>query len=146
MTHQQNQFNQYPIMRIPQEFNRFIKKMFQEPIFQAPSDFAMNVREEAHQYIVEAELPGIKPEDIEIELHGNVLTIKGERREEEYREGVRSHLIESRYGAFYRSFTLPEHINAERITAETRNGILYVYLPKDPSQGPRKIEINKPTH
>jgi HSP20 family protein len=55
-------------------------------------------------------------------------------------------LVESRYGAFYRSFTLPEHIDADRITAETRDGMLYVYLPKDPSQGPRKIEIKKHTH
>jgi HSP20 family protein len=77
MTHQQNPYNQHPIKRIPQEINRLMQKMFQEPLFQSPSDFAMNVHEEAHQYIVEAELPGIRPEDIEIELHGNVLTIKG---------------------------------------------------------------------
>lgn len=140
----QNQ-NQHPILRLQNEFNQIMNRFFNEPLFAQPSSFmpAINVKEEENRYVVEAELPGMEMQDVDIEVHGNVLTIKGERKSRETKEGDRTHIIESRYGAFHRSLTLPEHVDTQKITAESEKGVLTIYIPKDDTERPRKIEVKK---
>ena len=102
----------------------------------------VNVHEDADSLSLEAELPGMKREDIEIEFENNVLTIRGEKtvtREET--EGDRVHVWERQYGSFQRSFTLPRTVRGEGITAAFENGILTVTMPKTPEAKGRKIEI-----
>jgi len=102
----------------------------------------VNTREGENAYHIEVELPGIKKEDVDVKVDGNVLTISGERKlknevkEEDY------HKVESRYGKFSRSFTLPEKVDVEHIQAEADNGIVEIIIPKltiDTSS--KKIEI-----
>ncbi|SMO63444.1 Hsp20/alpha crystallin family protein [Melghirimyces algeriensis] len=139
----------HPLTRLRHELDRSFQRLFDDPTFFGEGlggrTFlpALNVEEKADRYVIQAEMPGMEEDDIDIEVQGNTLTIRGERREER-REESRYHLMESRYGTFQRSFTLPENADVERITAESRNGVLYVDVPKDQSRGPRKIRINKP--
>ncbi|QOR61581.1 Hsp20/alpha crystallin family protein [Sulfurovum sp. ST-21] len=104
---------------------------------------AVNTREGEDAYHVELDLPGIKKEDIEITTEDNVLTISGERK---YKDEVKEddyYKVESRYGKFSRSFTLPEKIDVENIHAESKDGVLEVTIPKlkEEDNKPRKIEI-----
>ena len=102
----------------------------------------MNVEEKADHYVIQAEMPGMEPDDIEIEVQGNTLVIRGERREER-KEDSRYHLVESRYGTFQRSFPLPDNVDVEGITADAKNGVLFIRVPKDQSREPRRIQINR---
>ena len=104
---------------------------------------AVNTRETNDAYYVEVDLPGISKEDIEITTEDNVLTISGERKyKEEVKEGD-YYKVESRYGKFSRSFTLPEKVDVENIQAESKDGVLEVVIPKlkEDEKKPRKIEI-----
>jgi HSP20 family protein len=102
---------------------------------------AVDVFESDDRIEVTAELPGLKPEDIRIDLHDNVLTLSGERKleKEEEREGYRR--IERSYGQFTRSFTLPRHVDQDNIRAEMREGVLSLTLPKREQQRGRRIDV-----
>lgn len=106
---------------------------------------AVNVQETADELVLSAELPGMKQEDIELELENNILTIRGEkadRREES--EGTKYHLWERRWGSFQRSFTLPRTVNADDIAAEFEDGVLHVRMPKVAEAKSRRISIRTP--
>ncbi len=102
---------------------------------------AVDVVEEKDALLLKAEIPGVRAEEVDVSVHGNVLTLKGERKlsNDEKREGFRR--IERSYGSFSRSFTLPDTIELEKVGAELRDGILTVRLPKRPTLQPRRIEI-----
>ena len=91
--------------------------------------------------MLEAELPGMNRDDFELSFENNVLTLKGERRFEKKTENDNYHRVERSYGAFTRSFTLPQTVTAEGAKAEFENGILHVSLPKREETKARKIEI-----
>jgi len=104
---------------------------------------AVSVEETDSELILTAELPGMKPGDVELHVENNILTIRGEKREErtEQDEGRRFHLWERNYGAFQRSFTLPRTVRGDDIKAEFDNGLLRVRMPKAPEARSRRIEI-----
>jgi HSP20 family protein len=89
------------------------------------------------------EIPGMKPEDIELTVENNVLTVSGEKRwqKEEGRSEGDYHLLERRYGKFSRSFTLPQRVDASSIDAMYEQGVLTVSLPKAEEAKPRRIEV-----
>ncbi len=102
----------------------------------------VNTREGKEAYHIEMELPGIKKDAVDIKVDGNVLTISGERTLREEVKEENYHKVESRYGKFSRSFTLPERVDIENIHAESVDGLLEVIIPKlhiDTSS--RKIDI-----
>ena len=103
----------------------------------------VNTREGEYAYHVEIDLPGIKKEDIEITTEDNVLTISGERKMKEEVKEDDYYKVESAYGKFSRSFTLPEKIDVENIHAESKDGVLEVVIPKvaEEESKPKKIEI-----
>jgi len=103
----------------------------------------VNTREGEYAYHVELDLPGIKKEDIEITTEDNVLTISGERKMKEEIKEDDYYKVESAYGKFSRSFTLPEKIDVENIHAESKDGVLEVIIPKlsEEENKPKKIEI-----
>jgi len=103
----------------------------------------VNTREGEFAYHVELDLPGIKKEDIEITTEDNVLTISGERKLKEEAKEEDYYKVESLYGKFSRSFTLPEKIDVENIHAESSDGVLEVIIPKlkEEDTKPKKIEI-----
>ena len=102
---------------------------------------ALDVREKEDEFIVEASLPGVKPEDVDVTFTNNTLTIKGEVRSEEEKEDASYHLRERRYGLFSRSITLPRGINGEAIQASYNAGVLTLHLPKREEIKPKRIEI-----
>jgi len=102
---------------------------------------AVNVREDEDSFFIEAELPGMSREDIELEVEQNSLVIKGERRFEQKEEGENYHFVERSYGSFYRSFTLPKNVDADGIGAEYKDGVLTVTVPKKEEVKPKKVEI-----
>lgn len=92
---------------------------------------------------VVTEMPGLRSEDIEVDVEHNVLTIRGEKREEraEGEQGGKYHLAERRYGTFARSFVLPRDVDAERIEAGFDNGVLTVRIPKSERAQRRRIQV-----
>lgn len=96
-----------------------------------------NISETDSEYLIKAELPEVKKEDVEVTVHEGVITIRGERREETTEENEKQHRVESLYGSFARSFALPADVNESEIRAESKDGILRVHLPK--------AEVKKPT-
>ena len=102
---------------------------------------AVNVEETEDELKLTAELPGMNIDDIEIEVENNILSLRGEKREEEEKEGRRYHVWERCYGSFERSFTLPRTVKADDISAQFRDGILHVQMPKAPEAKTRKISI-----
>ena len=101
----------------------------------------VDVFEDADGITLKAELPEVDAKDVEIQVEGNTLTLKGERKleNEEKRDGY--HRIERTYGAFARTFTLPNTVDAEHITAESREGVLRLFLPKKAETKPRQIKV-----
>ena len=101
----------------------------------------VDVFEDAEGITLKAELPEVEAKDVDIRVEGNTLTLKGERKleREDKREGY--HRIERTYGSFSRTFTLPSKIDVEHITAESKDGVLKVYLPKKAETKPRQIKV-----
>lgn len=88
-----------------------------------------------------AELPGVKPKDVEVSVDDGALTIRGEKKEERKEETKSRRLYERSYGSFERSFTLPRSVDPDKVKAEFENGVLTVHLPKREGATGRKIEI-----
>ena len=104
---------------------------------------AVDVKETDKDIRVELELPGLKPEDVEITAEQGVLTIRGEKKSERREdEDSRYHVVERTYGAFMRTFQLPQGIDEEQINAHFENGILSLQIPKAALPQPRRIQIN----
>jgi HSP20 family protein len=102
---------------------------------------ALNVWEDAENLYAEAELPGLALEDLEIYVHGgNVLVIQGERKKPQLEGGV-WHREERGYGSFSRSFELPYPVDADKVEAQFKQGILTVTMPKQEQAKPRRIEV-----
>ena len=108
---------------------------------------AVDVREGESDLSLEVELPGIKPEEVEITADKGVLTIRGEKQStrKEGDENSRYHLVERTYGSFTRSFQLPQGLDEEKIEASYNDGVLSVRIPKSALPQPRKIQIGRHT-
>ncbi len=110
----------------------------------AASEFPpLNVWSGEHDVIVTAELPGVDPDDIDITVDGPVLTLKGNRRQPEVTANAAAHRRERGYGAFARSVTLSYDVDADKVQAECRDGVLRVYLPRPEAEKPKRIRITK---
>src|SRR6266581_5316173 len=105
----------------------------------------VDIYENKEQIVLEAELPGMKREDFDLSVENNVITLRGERQFEKKEEADNYHRVERAYGSFLRSFTLPNSVSGEGATAEYRNGVLRVTLPKREETKARRIEITGET-
>lgn len=101
----------------------------------------VDVSETEDEYMVEASVPGMDIDDLEITFNNNVLTIKGEFKAEREEKEETYHLRERRYGTFSRSIAMPSDVDAENIQADYEKGILTLHLPKAEEAKPRRIEI-----
>lgn len=101
----------------------------------------VDIAEDEKEYLVKAEIPEMKKEDIKINIHDDVLTISGERKYEKEEKGKKYHRVERSYGSFMRSFTLPEDADGSKVTAEYKDGLLKVHLPKSEKAKPKSIEV-----
>lgn len=101
----------------------------------------VDVVENNEAYVIKAELPGISKNDVKITLHENVLTIKGEKKQEKEEKDRNFHRVERSYGSFERSFTLPSGVKDDKIEAAYKDGILTITLPKAEEAKPKEIEV-----
>ncbi len=101
----------------------------------------VDIYETPVSFVLTAEAPGVRSDEIDIKVVGDTLILRGERRWERETTGETFHRLESSYGKFERTFTLSEQIDADRITAELQRGVLKVVLPKRAEKGGRQIEI-----
>ena len=121
-------------------FGEPLADMFTPSVGWMPS---VEVTEKGEEILVSCELPGMEKEDVEIVLQNNVLTIRGEKKEErkEETESKRYLVYERNYGAFARSFTLPTNVAADKVTAAFEKGVLMIHLPKTAEAKDRLIPI-----
>lgn len=121
-------FNDFPLVSFPETRSQW--------------NPAVDILERDGSLILQAELPGMTENQIELKIDGNNLILKGERkmRSEDKKENY--HRIESSYGSFTRTFMLPETVDADRVSAEYKNGILTVTLPHKPEIKPREIPVS----
>jgi len=104
---------------------------------------ALDIGEQDDAYVVQAELPGVKTDDIDISVHDNRLTLSGHKSAEEKTEDKNVYHVERRYGAFRREVRLPGDVDAEAIEARSTDGVLIVTLPKSEKAKPRRIEVKR---
>lgn len=102
---------------------------------------AVDIREEQTGFVIQADLPGVKVEDIEITMEKGVLTVRGERKPENEEAGAGYRRIERPRGTFCRRFSLPDSADADRIQAKSRDGVLEIVIPKREKSRPRKIAV-----
>lgn len=101
----------------------------------------VDIKEEANHFVLYADLPGIDPGQIEVQMDKGILSIKGERKGESSTETERFSRIERRYGSFHRRFALPDSADPDGITATGHNGVLEIRIPKRPAATPRRIQV-----
>jgi len=102
---------------------------------------AVDLREEADRYVLEADLPGLKKEEIHLSVENNVLTIKGTRSGEDWKQSGGFRSVERSYGTFQRSFRIPGNVDQAKTEASYTDGVLRVTLPKAESAKPRQIAV-----
>ena len=132
------------VNQLNEEMNRmFAMNTSQNDVPANSSDWtpAVDVTEDDTNYTIHADVPGVKPQEVEIEVENGVLTLKGQREEAKKDEKEGYKRTERAYGSFYRRFTLPETVNADDIKAKTEHGVLEVVIPKRAKPEPKRIKV-----
>jgi HSP20 family protein len=101
----------------------------------------VDIMEDEKEYLIKAELPDMKKEDVKLTVENDVLTISGERKYAKEEKGEKYHRIERAYGSFLRSFSLPEDADGSKVSADYKDGMLKVHLPKSERAKPKAIEV-----
>lgn len=102
---------------------------------------ALDVEETDNEYLIKADLPAIRKEDLKINIEDGMLTLEGERKHEKEEKGRKYHRVERSYGKFMRRLALPTDIDQQKVAAEFKDGVLHVRLPKAASAKPRSIDV-----
>jgi len=129
------------------EFDDFVERFFgEEPlsthgIFGRAFSPVVDIVEDENDIIVTAEIPGMEQKDLDVHLAGDVLTIKGEKKAEHEEKGDNFHRIERSYGSFTRSLSLPCEVQADKVEAGYKNGVLTLKLPKSESCKKKAVKI-----
>jgi HSP20 family protein len=101
----------------------------------------VDITEDEKEYVIKAELPEMKKEDVRLTVEHDVLAISGERKFEKEEKGRKYHRVERAYGSFMRTFSLPEDADGSKVTADFKDGMLQVHLPKSEKAKPKAIQI-----
>ena len=109
----------------------------------ATSDWvpAVDIKEEPDRYVIDVDVPGVDPKAIEVHMENGVLSIKGEREAESKQEQERYKRVERVRGSFFRRFTMPDTVNADAVSATSKNGVLEIVVPKQERQQPKRIQV-----
>ncbi len=130
---------------IQREMNRMFNDFFRggqdEETSLAQWTPAVDIAEHDDQYSVKVELPGVNKEDVKITFESNILTIRGEKKQEKETKKENYHRLERNYGSFQRSFTLPATVKSDKIDAIYKDGILSISIPKAEEAKPKQIEV-----
>lgn len=136
--------------RLRDEIDEMFERFWRDPFMLAgPEGFAsrldmgprVNVSEDDEAITVEAELPGVKPDDVDIQVVGGALRISGHVEQEHKDERRNYHYQERRYGTFQRAIPLPNTVDTDKVSAEFKNGVLTVTVAKNPEAKPKRIEV-----
>jgi len=100
-----------------------------------------NISETDKEYLIRAELPAVKKEDVQVTFDDGMITVKGERKQQKEDKNEKYHRTESFYGSFERSFSLPDNVNADAICCESKDGILTVHIPKTEALQKKPVQI-----
>ncbi|MBT8442117.1 MAG: Hsp20/alpha crystallin family protein [Gammaproteobacteria bacterium] len=135
-----------PLREFDDIFNRYNRLSRRMPVPSVDAEGTewrpvANISETPKEYLVKAELPEVSKDDIQVKVNDGVITISGERRMETKSEDEQVHRIESFYGSFARSFNLPADVDEAAISAESKDGVLTVHLPKTEVVEPQAIDI-----
>lgn len=114
----------------------------QEMLAMADWTPSVDISETETAYLVKAEIPGVKKEDVKVTIQGGMLTIEGERRQEKEEKGKKFHRIERTYGSFARSFRLPGDVDENSVKAEFKDGVLNVTLAKSEKAKPKSVKVS----
>jgi HSP20 family protein len=101
----------------------------------------VDITEDEKEYVIKAELPEVKKEDVKVSVENGTVAISGERKFEKEEKGRKYHRVERAYGSFMRSFTLPEGAAGDKVSADFKEGVLTVHLPKSPEAKPKAIDV-----
>jgi len=104
---------------------------------------SVDIHEKDKELVLTAEIPGVKEEDVDVEIEDNVLTLRGKKEFEKETKEEDYHRIERSYGSFYRSFTLPTNVDRDKIEANFDDGLLRITMPKKPELKPKKVNVLK---
>ena len=126
---------------LPVRLGGFFAKNWEAPLSTTGWNPSVDIFENDNEVVIKAELPGMNAKDIEVRLENNVLMLKGERHFEKEAKEENYHRIEREYGAFSRSFALPAAVNGDKVTAEYKDGVLNIVLPKKEETKPKPIKI-----
>jgi len=121
-------------------FQDSLSRLFSEPASR-PWSPAVDIYETENELVLKADVPDVDPKAVGIQLENGTLTLKGERKFEQEKNGKGFHRIERSYGSFVRAFSLPETVDAEKVKADYKNGVLTVTIPKKEVARPRTINI-----
>ena len=134
------------MITIQDDMSRFFEDFFGRPMEKTewsegvwhPS---VDISENKDNLIIQAEMPGMNKEDVKISIHDNILTLKGEKKQEKEEKEENYHRVERSYGSFCRSFMLPASVKADKVKAAYKDGVLNVILPKTEEAKPKEIPI-----
>jgi HSP20 family protein len=133
--------------RFQDEIKQVFGRLFTDEGHDQPSVAAsqwvprVDIKEEDKRFVIQADIPGVDPQGIEISMDKGVLTIKGERKQETAEENGKVTRVERVHGLFHRSFVLPDSADAEGITATGKHGVLEIAIPKKAETTARRIEV-----
>jgi HSP20 family protein len=138
------------IDRIDRTFNRMLSgTFFRTPRFAGEGaklewSPSADISENDKEYLIRAELPAVKKDDVKVTVDGGMITIEGERKQEKEDKTEKYHRVERVYGNFTRSFSLPENVNVEGIRCEDKDGVLTVHIPKTQTEKvkPKQIKVD----
>lgn len=102
---------------------------------------AMDVEETDDEYLIKADLPDVKKEDVKVSVEDGILAVEGERRMEKEEKGKKFHRVERSYGKFVRRLAVPTDVDQDKVTASVKDGVLNVHLPKSPVVKPRSVDV-----
>jgi HSP20 family protein len=102
---------------------------------------AIDVQETDQEYLIKADLPDVKREDVKVAIEDGVLAVEGERRQEKEEKETKFHRVERSYGRFVRRLAMPTDIDPQKVAADFKNGVLSIHLPKSAAAKPRAIDV-----
>lgn len=123
------------------DFQNTVARLVNEPNGARPWSPAVDIFETENEVVLKADLPGANAKDVEVKIENGTLTLRGERKFENEAKDKGYHRLERSYGSFARSFTLPETVDAEKVKAEFKAGVLNVIIPKKEIAKPRTIQV-----
>lgn len=138
-----------PFAEVDSLFNRMMPRLGRWPRLAIEGESGVtfewspsaDISETDKEYLIRAELPGMKKEDVKVTVSEGVLTIEGERKQQKEEKNERFHRVETQYGSFTRTFSLPDNIKPDGIRCEAKDGVLTVHIPKTEQKKPKEIQV-----